>query len=59
MSIKFGAGKMDSDSSYVSFNEENEKTPILKAEDNDFEEKKTWLVEFSYENYGCAFWKRL
>ena len=59
MSIKFGAGKMDSDSSYVSFNEENEKTPILKAEDNDFEEKKTWLVEFSYEHYSCAFWKRL
>ena len=59
MSIKFGAGKMDSDSSYVSFNEENEKTPILKAEDNDVEEKKTWLVEFSFENYGFAFWKRL
>lgn len=48
MSIKFGAGKMDSDSSYVSFNEENEKTPILRAEDSDLEEKKTWLVEFSY-----------
>ena len=48
MSIKFGAGKMDSDFSYVSFNEENEKTPILRAEDSDLEEKKTWLVEFSY-----------
>ena len=59
MSIKFGAGKMDSDSSYVSFNEENEKTPILRAEDSDLEEKKTWLVEFSYQHCGCAFLKIL